>query len=168
LLSAGFSVLDYDRRGHGRSDGTSAWQGVPDDGLFAYDYAHSKLHYKEADIVSYGCSLGAATAAQTAAARHHYAVVLENPFTNIPAVARQKNSLLGIYPDSVCPEPKFEYLQSGAPAMPVLVVASKDPIIPAAETQAFFNKLGGTKELLSTTSTPDTAHWNDIIKFLQK
>jgi tetratricopeptide (TPR) repeat protein len=168
LLSAGFSVLDYDRRGHGRSNGDAGWQGVPDDGPFAYDYAHGKLHYKEADIVSYGCSLGAATAAQTAASRQHYAVVLENPFTNVPTLARQKNSLLSIYPDSVCPEPKLDFLQRGAPTMPVLVLASKDPIVPAAETQAFFDKLGGTKELAQTDSAVDNQHWDQVIKFLQK
>jgi tetratricopeptide (TPR) repeat protein/pimeloyl-ACP methyl ester carboxylesterase len=168
LLAAGFSVLDYDRRGHGRSDGSSAWQGVPDDGMFAYDYAHGKLHYKEADIISYGCSVGAATAAQTASARQHYAVVLENPFTSTTALAKQKNSLLGIYPDSVSPEPKMDFLQKGAPAMPVLVVASKDPIVPAAETQAFFDKLGGTKELVKTDASVDAPHWDQITKFLQK
>ncbi|HEY9792530.1 MAG TPA: hypothetical protein V6D22_19170 [Candidatus Obscuribacterales bacterium] len=168
VLQAGASVLLYDAHGHGRTGGEARWQGIADDGLFAYDYLHGKLGIKGANIVSYGYSMGCAPAAATGQMRDHALIILENPFSTITAIAREKMPVLLLVPDALCPEPQHRYLQDDRADHPhamVVAIASKDPIVSPADTQAFFAHVAGSKDLQNSPTAPAT---DIIVKLLAK
>jgi tetratricopeptide (TPR) repeat protein len=168
LYDAGFSVFLYDGRGHGHSSGTVSWQGLGDDGVFAHDFVHGKLGFKSGEIVSYGCSMGSAAAELTSRSRQHLALILENPFPNLPTLARERAPWLAIFPDCWCPSPQYAVKDLMSNHAPTLIVQSKDPIVSAADTQDVFSHMTGGKQLVTSSSSVSSPHWEEITKFLQK
>lgn len=168
LLHEGLAVLLYDGHGTGGSSGRVTWQSIVNDGSFAYDFLIGKIS-PDADICTYGNSWGAAAAVQTAYAHPHCAVAVENPFFSIPHLARAKCALLDIFPDSVCPEPIINLAAMlSAPKhshAPLLVLIGQDTMVPAAESQAFFQQASDPKKLDSSSGSSDSARIAAIVKF---
>ena len=90
LLQArlGASVLLYDYRGYGRSEGSPDEAGTYRDARAAYQWLvrHGKTRVDR--LVLFGESLGSAVALDLALSKPAAALVLESPFTSVPDMAR--------------------------------------------------------------------------------
>lgn len=83
----GVSVLCFDYRGYGRSEGKPNEQGVLADARAARCWLAEREGIAESDIVMMGESLGGAVAVDLAAADGARALVLQSTFTSLPEVA---------------------------------------------------------------------------------
>jgi len=83
----GVSVLIFDYRGYGRSEGKPDESGVLADGRAARAWLAKEAGIPETEIVLMGRSLGGAVAVDLAAADGARALVLESTFSSMPDVA---------------------------------------------------------------------------------
>jgi fermentation-respiration switch protein FrsA (DUF1100 family) len=81
------SVLVFDYRGYGRSDGTPTEQGLLQDARAARRWLADRVGVDENDIVLVGNSLGGGVAVDLAAHDGAAGLVLENTFTSVPDTA---------------------------------------------------------------------------------
>ena len=81
------SVLAFDYRGYGRSEGRPHEKGVLADARAARDWLASRAGVAADEIVLMGESIGGAVAVDLAAADGARGLVLENTFTSLPDVA---------------------------------------------------------------------------------
>ncbi len=84
----GASVLVFDYRGYGRSEGIPTEDGVLADARAAHRWLAAKAGVTEGDIILVGHSLGGGVAVDLAARDGTRGLVLENTFTSLPDVAR--------------------------------------------------------------------------------
>lgn len=84
------SVLCFDYRGYGKSEGTPTEDGILGDARAARRWLAERSGVAEADIVLLGNSLGGAVAVHLAARDGARGLVLENTFTSVPDVAASK------------------------------------------------------------------------------
>lgn len=83
----GVTILVFDYRGFGRSEGSPDEQGVLQDARAARAWLAAKTGVAENDIVLMGESIGGAVAVDLAAKDGAKALILEDTFTSIPDVA---------------------------------------------------------------------------------
>ena len=86
----GVSVLIYDYRGYGKSDGKPSVPGILKDGRAARDWLCSRESLKPDELVYCGRSLGGAVAVDLTAETGAKGLILESTFTSIPAMAKAK------------------------------------------------------------------------------
>jgi fermentation-respiration switch protein FrsA (DUF1100 family) len=91
----GVSVLCFDYRGFGKSEGTASEEGIVKDARAARRWLAIRTGVKESDIVLLGTSLGGAVAVDLAARDGARGLILESTFTSIPDVADSKRLKLG-------------------------------------------------------------------------
>ncbi|MFZ1936829.1 MAG: alpha/beta hydrolase [Thermoguttaceae bacterium] len=92
----GVSVLLFDYRGYGRSEGTPSEAGVLADARAARAWLAQREKIAEGQIVLMGRSLGGGVAVDLAAADGARALVLESTFTSLPDVAQTMFPLLPV------------------------------------------------------------------------
>ena len=92
----GVNVFLFDYRGYGRSEGKPSEQGTYRDAEAALAYLRSRSDIDQERIVYFGRSLGAAVAVELATREPPLALILESPFTSIPALARHHYPFLPI------------------------------------------------------------------------
>ena len=85
----GVAVFIFDYRGYGLSEGAPTEQGTYLDAEAALAYLRSREDVDPQKLALFGRSLGCAVAAELAIRHDVYAVVLESPFTSIPAMAKR-------------------------------------------------------------------------------
>lgn len=83
------SVLIFDYRGYGRSEGKATVAGAIEDSIAARKELAKTAGIQEADIVLLGRSLGAAIAIQLAADIHPRGLIIESSFSSLRDVARE-------------------------------------------------------------------------------
>ena len=88
LLNCGISVLMYDYRGYGQSDGRPSEKGLYRDIEAVVETLKNDLGYSEQQIIMYGRSLGGAVAAYAAARFNLGGLVLDSAFKNLKAMVR--------------------------------------------------------------------------------
>ena len=88
LLSTGASLLAFDYRGYGRSEGSPGEEGTYADARAAYAWLIEK-GFKGEDIVVLGESLGGGIGSQLATERTIKALILERTFTSVPDVGAE-------------------------------------------------------------------------------
>jgi hypothetical protein len=145
LARRGISVLLFDYRGYGKSEGSPSESKLYVDGLAVYDYARSTLGAPAERIALYGESLGGAYAADVAANRPVRCVVIESSFHSAASVANAVYKVpIGIFlGDSL---PTARALRRAR--VPVLVIhGDADTIIPFACGRELFDALEGPKEM---------------------
>ena len=86
LVDLGVSVLLFDYRGYGRSEGSPSEEGTYLDAEAAWEHATGEAGFASERIVAWGESLGGAVAIELARRRPVRALVTEGAFTSIPAV----------------------------------------------------------------------------------
>lgn len=133
----GVNIFIFDYRGYGQSEGHPSEQGTYRDADAALAYVRSLPTVDPARIVAFGRSLGAAVAVELATREQVFGLVLEAPFTSIPAMAR------ALYPFlPVCPFLRTRYdslARIGHITAPVLILHSRDDeVVPYAQGQALF------------------------------
>ena len=131
----GVGLFLYDYRGYGRSDGKPSEAGLVSDALGARA-ALLREGVAQDDIVYFGRSLGAAVTIDLALAHPPRAVVLESPFTSVPALANKVlpgiGSLLHTRWNSLAKIPRLR--------APLLVLhGDDDDAIPYAQGRALFD-----------------------------
>jgi fermentation-respiration switch protein FrsA (DUF1100 family) len=87
LRRLGFSVLVFDYRGYGKSEGSPNEKGVLIDGRAARAWLAQRTSVAEQEIVLWGESLGGGVAVDLAAKDGARGLILESTFTSLPDVA---------------------------------------------------------------------------------
>ena len=166
---AGWSLLIFNYRGYGRSEGKPGEAALFADALQIYDYAAARADV--GSIAVMGRSLGSGVAVYLAAQRPLAGVILVSPYDSIESVAK------GVYPflpiglmlrhrfDSLARAPGIE-----APLL--CLVASADRVIPRPHSERLYAAWGGDKhwreirpaEHDSISDEPD--YWRAIAAFL--
>ena len=88
LHRLGLSVMLFDYRGYGRSQGTPTEEGLYRDAMGAYDYLTKIRGIRATQLILFGRSLGGAIAGFVASKQSAAGLVLESTFPSIEAVAR--------------------------------------------------------------------------------
>ncbi len=144
----GLSVLLFDYRGYGLSEGKPSEEGTYLDAAAAWRYLTEERGIDPAGIVVFGRSLGSAIATRQAAAAPPAALIVESAFTSVPDVARHYYRFLPV--GWLC---RFDYATEatiGRVRCPVLVIHSRDDeIIPFAMGRRVFEAAGEPKRFLA-------------------
>jgi hypothetical protein len=150
FLDQGLSILLYDYRGYGRSEGSPSEAGTYRDAEAAYDWLVREAGAER--VALYGESLGAGVALELAHRRPAACVVIENAFTSVPALGRRLYPWL---PVGLLATIRYDNLAKvGELGAPLLVIHGPgDEIVPfemgrelfarAAEPKAFLETDGG-------------------------
>jgi fermentation-respiration switch protein FrsA (DUF1100 family) len=98
MLTAGLrvSVLIFDYRGYGRSEGTPNEEGVLADARAARHWLARRTNVAEQDIVLLGRSLGGGVAVDLAARDGARGLILENTFSSLPDLAAEHFPVLPV------------------------------------------------------------------------
>lgn len=166
LIQSGSSVLLYDYRGYGKSEGKVSLPGLQEDAVAAYDYAVNKLGYKPNQIVLYGESIGGGISSRVAEQRPVAGVIMHSPFTSLPNVAQSGSPLFRLYPDWVFPQPSYENLTyvQGKHAPLLILYGDKDHLVPPAQSRRLFELASEPKGVVLV---PGAGH-NDMIDVNEK
>ncbi len=108
LLRCGGSVLIYNYRGYGDSEGTPTLDGVCDDAVGAYDYLVEHEHVSPKSIIAYGESFGTGVTGQLVARRQVGGVILQSGFSSLLRAGRDNLPWLRLYPDSWFPAQRMD------------------------------------------------------------
>ncbi len=143
----GLSVLIFDYRGYGRSEGEPSEVGFYRDGEAVWRYLRRDRGVAAERIVLVGRSLGAAVAAHLAARHRPGALILESPFVSIPELGQ---AIYPYLPVRWIAKYRFPTADNTARCRcAVLVIHSPtDEIVPIAHGQAIFERLTGPKRFL--------------------
>lgn len=146
LMDNGYGFLLAEYRGYGGNDGKPSEQGFYKDGR-AYINWLKNQGISEDRIVLYGESIGSGTAVQMAAefsAAH--ALILETPFTDLPAVAQRHMIFV---PTGLLMKDRFDNgSKIGALNMPVLILHGKrDVVVPYKIGKALFDRATEPKQM---------------------
>jgi len=145
LARRGISVLLFDYRGYGKSEGSPSESKLYIDGLAVYDYARTTLGSPDGRIALYGESLGGPYAADVAANRKARCVVIQSSFPSAASVANNAyRRPLGYLLFNSLPTAR----SLNRARVPVLVIhGDADTIIPFACGKELFAALEGPKEM---------------------
>ncbi|MGH8671880.1 MAG: alpha/beta hydrolase [Burkholderiales bacterium] len=143
----GFSVLIFDYRGYGLSQGSPTEQGTYLDAQAMWHYLTQQRNVPAQQIVFFGESLGGAVAAWMAARSTPRALILLASFTSIPDMAA---ALYPYLPARRLARLRYDNVASLAHvACPVLVIHSPaDELVPFAHGRILFDTVRGQKRFL--------------------
>lgn len=170
LARRGISVLLFDWRGYGKSEGSPSESGLFEDALAAYDFGHAQIP----DIVLYGESLGGPYAAYVATKRKARCAIIENSFPSLAAIgnALYKPVPLGWFAPFSLRTARW-LNQAG---LPVLVMHGKrDQVIPFAVGMQLYEQLHVRKELLVSetaghceiANVEPQRYYDTVVKFIR-
>lgn len=167
------SVLLFDYRGYGRSEGSPNERGTYRDGRAAYRYLVETRRIPASNIVVFGESLGGAVAVQLAVELPARALVLESAFTSIADVARAHFPFL---PVGRLLRTRYDNLTKMASVtVPVLVLhGRRDETVPFDQGRRLFEAAPGPKAFFEiegaghndTYVTGGEAYWEAWEQFL--
>ena len=142
LGDLGFSVLAYDYRGYGLSEGRPSEANVYADIEAAYEYLTRELRVPPARIILYGRSLGAGAAVDLAARKVVGGLVLESPFLTAFRVMTRV---------PLFPFDKFRNVDKiGRVRCPVLIMHGEaDEIVPLWHSRQLFERAPGPKTFIA-------------------
>jgi uncharacterized protein len=147
------NVLAVEYRGYGKSEGKPSEKDFYRDARSAYQFLLEKRNVRPESIISYGQSLGTATAADLASNVRVGGLVLEAPFPSIASMAhRQFPYLPGVgllVHGQMDTKTKIRNVKA-----PVLIVqCSQDPVIPPALGQEVYDAASEPKQLVKFDMT---------------
>jgi fermentation-respiration switch protein FrsA (DUF1100 family) len=168
----GASVLLYDYRGYGRSEGSPDEPGTYRDARAAYRYLVERRRVPPERLVLFGESLGSAVSLDLALAHPAVALILEAPFTSVPAMARTTI----FFPLAPFVRTRYDNLEKvGRLRMPLLVLqGDHDEVVPFAQGRRLFEAAPGPKRFFAipgaghndTFLVGGDAYWQAIADFL--
>jgi fermentation-respiration switch protein FrsA (DUF1100 family) len=143
----GLSVLIFDYRGYGQSEGSPSEEGLERDARAAWEHLTRVRGVAPESIVVFGRSMGAALAAGLAAEQRPAALIIESAFTSVPDLAAQHYWWV---PARSLARLRFDTREALARVRaPVLVVHSEDDeIVPFAHGEALYAAAREPKSLL--------------------
>jgi fermentation-respiration switch protein FrsA (DUF1100 family) len=145
LRHCGASVLAFDYRGYGRSEGMPNEKGILADARAARKWLADREKIAETDVVVMGESLGGAVAVDLAAKDGARAMVLESTFSSLPDVAAYHYPFL---PVRWLMRSRFDSLSKIRQYHGPLLMAhgDSDTIIPLASAQRLFEAANEPKQ----------------------
>lgn len=131
------NVMMIDYREYGRSEGQVTEEGTYQDALASYDYLLTRPELEPAKIIVFGQSLGSAIAVELAVQRQVHGLILEAPFTSVPAMARATMPWL---PIGSLFSTKYDTLSKiGGVEAPLLILhGDRDEIVPYSQGRRVF------------------------------
>lgn len=148
VLHSGVSVLAYDYRGYGNSEGRPSVESVAEDGLRAYDFLCGELGYDSSVVILYGQSLGSAVTCHILSNRACLGVILQSGFSSLRKVAQQRFPFLSqfeLVPDAL----DNGMILSSKPHPPLLLIhGTNDFIVPVANAHDMFARASSQKQLV--------------------
>lgn len=160
------SVLLFDYRGYGRSEGSPSEAGLHEDARAVLDYALSTRGLEAAELVLFGRSLGAALAAWGATQVDVGALIVESGFTSAPELGAELYPFLPVRLLARLQYPTLTYLR--AARAPVLVVHSRDDeIIPYAHGERLYAAAPEPKMLLTLRGSHNTGFLDSESDYLR-
>lgn len=168
----GASVLLYDYRGYGKSEGSPDEAGTYRDARAAYRHLVEETRVPPERLVLLGESLGSAVSLELALAHPAAALILEAPFTSVPAMARQTI----FFPLAPFVRTRYDNLEKvGRLRMPLLVLqGDRDEVVPFAQGRRLYEAAPGPKHFFAipgaghndTYLVGGEAYWRAIADFL--
>lgn len=160
IRNSGVSVLLFDWRGYGRSTGSPSEAGLKRDALAARDWV-ARHFSADHPVILYGESLGGPFAAWTAAHRSASAVILENTFPSLAALANVEYDPLPVGLMVPFSMRTVDWLNNAA--LPVLVIhGRRDETVPFKLGIRLYNELDTPRALLvSETAGHNQVAWVD-------
>ena len=148
LVAMGFSVLLFDYRGYGASQGEPSEEGTYLDATAAYEQLLAQ-GFAPGAIVVHGESLGAGVALELATQREVAAVVAESAFTSVPDLGARIYPWL---PVRLLARHRYENrAKVGKLGVPLLLIHSPmDEIVPFDHARTLLEAARDPKELLVT------------------
>ena len=160
LLSTGCSVLLYDYVGYGKSTGSPSLPNVCADAVAAFDYLTNDQRLKPDDVIIYGESIGCGVTSELSRQRRAGAIILQSPFTSLPACGADKLPFMRLYPQWIYPGPHLDNLgiMQAAHAPLLIIHGMKDAILPYQYAERIMAEAAEPKTLVLL---PDAGH-NDV------
>lgn len=157
ILKTGASMLVYDYRGYGRSDGLPSVEGVIDDACAAYDYLVDVLGYNPEKIVFYGESIGAAITCQLSTKRKPKGMILQSGFSCITKISKHHLPLMHVYPAALFPQPLLDSVSVLKKQHPPLLIVHghRDIVVPVSHAKELYASAIGKKLL---ADFPEAGH----------
>jgi pimeloyl-ACP methyl ester carboxylesterase len=170
----GAAVLLFDYRGYGRSEGSPDEEGTYRDARAAHRWLVEDERVSADRLVVFGESLGSAVALDLAVSRPCRALVLESPFSSVPAMARAVYPFLPLWPFV---RTRYDNL-SKAPLLrvPLLVLhGDRDEVVPIAQGRRVFEAAPPPKRFFAipgaghndTYVVGGEAYWDAVRGFLE-
>ncbi len=143
----GANIFIFDYRGYGQSEGHAEEEGTYLDAEAALAYLRSRQDVDPARLVLFGRSIGSAIAVELAARHQVLAVVLESPFTSIPALAQRLYPYLPASVIALFMETRYNSLDRIRDVhAPLLVLhGDQDEIVPLDMGQELFEAANSPK-----------------------
>jgi uncharacterized protein len=146
--SLNLSVLIFDYRGYGKSEGKPSEQGTYLDAEAAWEYLIKDKKKSPDHIILFGRSLGAAVASEIAKRKNPGALIVESAFTSAPDLGQSLYPWLPVRLLSKYRYPAKENLS--LLSCPKLIIHSpEDEIIPFEHGQRLYEQAYQPKEFLS-------------------
>ena len=162
----GVSVLVFDYRGYGRSEGTPSEAGLLHDARAARTWLGLRAGVAEREIVLMGRSLGGGVAVDLAASDGARGLILQSTFTSLPKVAA---SHLLVAPASLLMENHFDSLAKiGKYHGPVLIShGDSDRVIPTSHGKRLFAAANEPKNFFVVAggdhNDPEPAKYHELL-----
>ena len=147
LRGLGLSVLLFDYRGFGDSDGSPTERGLYEDARAVQRYVAGRSDVRADRLVYFGESLGSAVAVRLAVEHAPAALILRSPFTSLEDVGRLHYPIL---PVRWLLRDRFSSIDVIASVRsPVLIVAGdRDRIVPLEQSRRLFERAGEPRDLV--------------------
>jgi uncharacterized protein len=147
LRGLGLSVLLFDYRGFGDSEGSPTEHGLDEDARAIQRYVAGRSDVRADRLVYFGESLGSAVAVRLAVDHAPAALILRSPFTSLVDVGRVHYPFL---PVRWLLRDRFSSIDGIASVRsPVLIVAGdRDRIVPLEQSRRLFERASEPRELV--------------------
>ena len=149
LLACGVSVLIYDYRGFGMSEGAPTVSGVVEDAHAAYVYVMKELKYKPDQLIVYGGSLGTGISSELLKSKTCLGIIYDSPFLSPEKLAKEVLPYFNVYPTFLWFKPTLDntvFVEGKHP--PILFVgAVHDSIIPISHGKRLYELCAGEKKM---------------------
>lgn len=144
----GCSVLLVDYHGYGKSEGSPSEKNLYLDGEASLKWLSEKKQIKPAQIVIFAKSLGSGVAVELATKNKFKGLILETPFSSIPAVARS-HFPYNCFPVKYITIDKFDNISKIEKIdCPIFFIhGTRDSIIDKRESEKLFAKANMPKEI---------------------
>ena len=172
IVRHGYSVLAVDYRGYGLSSGRPSERGVYRD--VEATLAHAARLNRDAPLVYWGRSLGAALAAYAASIEAPDGVILEASFASARAAVRSSPVLAGLSLLGSYRFPTTQFMKNvRAPAL--VLHGDRDSVIPFELGRAVYDALPGPKSFVvirggdhNDTVAADDGYWPAVEGFVAR
>lgn len=146
----GLSVLIFDYRGYGRSEGSPTEKGTYRDAEAAWNYLINKMKVRPEDVIFFGRSLGAGVAAEMALKHRAAGLIMESAFMSVPSLGSKFFPYLPGHLIRLISRFHYSNIDKiNRIGIPKLIIHSpQDEIIPFEHGAALFEKATVPKEFL--------------------